>query len=64
MINNKPEVTWDKICQQVGKTRIDINPKTRFGIQLKKTEPEEDVVLALHDGVEWLGVSKDKSNVD
>lgn len=43
------------------KKLIDNNPKTCFKIQLKKTKPEEEVVPALHDGVEWLDVSKDKS---
>jgi hypothetical protein len=27
----------------------------------EKTKPEEEVVLALHDGVEWSDISQDKS---
>ena len=60
-MSDKPELTYDKICKQIGKKRIDRNPKTRFGIQLQKSKPEEEVVLALHDGVEWLDISQDKS---
>lgn len=30
-MENKPELTWDRICEQVGKKRIDRTPRDRFG---------------------------------
>ena len=40
MIDDKPELTWDRVCQQVGKKRFDSTPRTRFGRLLQSSKPE------------------------
>ena len=41
-MDDKPELTWDKICQQVGKKRFDSIPKTHFGRLLQSSKPTEN----------------------
>lgn len=43
-MENKPELTWDRICEQVGKKRIDRTPRDRFGQPLKSQEPTNEKV--------------------
>jgi hypothetical protein len=40
MNRDKPELTWDGICKQIGKKRFDPTPKTRLGRLLKSSGPE------------------------
>ena len=42
MMNDKPELTWDRICKQVGKKRSEPNPRTKFGRLLKSSKPTEN----------------------
>lgn len=51
MIDKKPEITWDKICQQVDKKRIDRTPRDIFGQPLESPSSTKNE-------------DKDKSNVD
>jgi hypothetical protein len=39
---DKPELTWDRICQQVGKKRFNATPRTPFGRLLKFSKPTEN----------------------
>ena len=41
MNKDKPELTWDRICQQIGKKRFEPTPRTRLGRLLKSTRPEK-----------------------
>jgi len=41
-MNDKPELTWDRICQQVVKKRFDSTPRTYFGRLLKSSKPTEN----------------------
>ena len=41
MNKDKPELTWDRICQQAGKKRIDRTPRAYFGRLLKFSKPTE-----------------------
>ena len=41
MNKDKSEVTWDRICQQVGKKRFDTTPSTYFGRLLRSSRPEK-----------------------
>ena len=41
-MENKPEITFDRICQQVGKKRIDRTPRDIFGQPLKSQEPTNE----------------------
>jgi hypothetical protein len=41
-MNDKPELTWDRICQQVGKKRFEPTPRTHFGRLLKSSKPMEN----------------------
>jgi len=43
-MENKPEITFDRICQQVGKKRIDRISRDRFGQPLKSQEPANEKV--------------------
>ena len=40
-MNDKPELTWDRICQQVGKKRFEPTPRTRFGRLLQSSKPRK-----------------------
>ena len=40
-MDDKPELTWDRICQQVGKKRIDRTPRTYFGRLLESAKTTE-----------------------
>jgi hypothetical protein len=40
MNKDKPELTWDRICQQVGKKRFEQTPRTRFGRLLQSSKLE------------------------
>ena len=40
-MDDKPELTWDKICQQVGKKRFNATPRTHFGRLLKSSKSEQ-----------------------
>jgi len=42
-MDNKPEITWDRICEQVGKPRIDRTPRDIFGQPLNPQKPTLDV---------------------
>ena len=42
MNKDKPELTWDRICKQVGKKRFDSTPRTKFGRLLKSSKPMEN----------------------
>ena len=39
MNKDKPELTWEKICQQIGKKRFEPTPRTRFGRLLQSSKP-------------------------
>ena len=41
-MDDKPELTWYRICQQVGKKRIDRTPRTYFGRLLESSKPMEN----------------------
>ena len=41
MNKDKPELTWDRICQQIGKKRFGPTPRTRHGRLLKSSRPEK-----------------------
>ena len=41
-MENKPELTWDRICEQVGKERIDRTPRDIFGQPLNPQKPTLD----------------------
>ena len=40
-MENKPELTWDRICEQVGKKRIDRTPRDIFGQPLESSSSTE-----------------------
>ena len=40
-MTKKPEITWDRICEQVGKKRIDRTPRDIFGQPLKSSSSTE-----------------------
>jgi len=42
MNKDKPELSWDKICKQVGKKRFEPNPRTKFGRLLKSSKTMEN----------------------
>ena len=37
----KSELTWDGICQQIGKRRFEPTPRTRFGRLLQSSKSEK-----------------------
>ena len=39
-MDDKPELTWDRICKQIGKKRLEPTPRTRLGRLLKSSKPE------------------------
>lgn len=41
MNKDKPELTWDRICQQIGKKRFEPTPRTRFGRLLKSSRSDK-----------------------
>ena len=41
MNRDKPELTWDRVCKQIGKKRFEPTPRTRFGRLLKSSKPTE-----------------------
>ena len=41
MNKDKPELTWDRICQQIGKKRFEPNSRTRFGRLLQSSKSEK-----------------------
>ena len=41
-MDDKQELTWDRICQQIGKKRFEQNPRTRFGRLLQSSKPMEN----------------------
>ena len=41
MNKDKLELTWDRICQQIGKKRFEPTPRTRFGRLLQSSKPEK-----------------------
>ena len=41
-MNDKPELTWDRICKQIGKKRFEPTPRTKFGLLLKSSKPSEN----------------------
>ena len=43
-MTDKPELTYDRICEQIGKKRIDRTPRDRFGQPLKSQEPTDKKV--------------------
>jgi hypothetical protein len=42
-MDDKPELTWDRICQQVGKERFNATPRTHFGRLVKSSKPMENL---------------------
>ena len=40
-MENKQEITWDRICEQVGKPRIDRTPRDIFGKPLDSPSSSE-----------------------
>lgn len=40
MNKDKTEVTWDRICQQVGKKRFVTTPSAYFGRLLRSSRPD------------------------
>ena len=40
-MDDKPELTWDRICKQIGKKRFEPTPRTRLGRLLKSNIPEK-----------------------
>ena len=38
---DKPKLTWNRICQQVGEKRFESTPRTYFGRLLKSSQPEK-----------------------
>ena len=42
MNKDKPELPWDRICQQIGKKRFEPTPRTRFGRLLQSSKPIEN----------------------
>ena len=43
-MENKQEITWDRICEQVGKPRIDRTPRDIFGQPLNPQKPTLDAM--------------------
>ena len=41
MNKDKLELTWDRICQQIGKKRFEPTPRTKFGRLLKSSKTTE-----------------------
>ena len=46
MNKDKPELTWNRICQQIGKKRFKPTPRTRFGRLFQFSKPERKKGLA------------------
>jgi len=42
MNKDKPELTWDIICKQIGKKRFQLTPRTHFGRLLRFSKPTEN----------------------
>ena len=42
MNKDKPELTWDRICKQIGKKRFEPTPRTNFGRLLQSSKPTEN----------------------
>ena len=42
MNKDKPELTWDIICKQIGKKRFQPTPRTHFGRLLRFSKPTEN----------------------
>ena len=40
-MESKPEITFDRICQQIGKKRIDRTPRDIFGQPLESPSSSE-----------------------
>ena len=40
-MTKKPELTWDRICEQVGKKRFEPTPRTYFGRLLESSKTVE-----------------------
>ena len=41
-MTKKPELTWDRNCEQVGKKRFEPTPRTYFGRLLESSKPSEN----------------------
>ena len=41
-MESKPEITFDRICQQIGKKRIDRTPRDIFGQPLESPSSTEN----------------------
>ena len=41
-MDDKPELSWDRICKQVEKKRFDSTPRTYFGRLLQSSKPTEN----------------------
>ena len=41
-MDDKPELTWDRICKQIGKKRFEPTPRTRVGRVLQSSKPIEN----------------------
>ena len=41
-MDDKLELTWDRICKQIGKKRFEPTPRTRVGRVLQSSKPIEN----------------------